>query len=172
LTFDSRVYFYSFTYLQLTPVTIYFVPPNDPRMHCDFFWEKAISSCIVSRTLSRLIACDSFRQKLCSLYRPLRLRFKTFLQRKFTHVDMIKAKGTLHRILRLPNRIEYCHFNSLDYLVYFIFTTVDSQWYCSLWLSLSYKPTLSTFRVGGNRSTRRKPTTFGRALTDSFHMSP
>jgi hypothetical protein len=28
----------SFTYL--TPVTIYFVPPNDPRMHCDLFWEK------------------------------------------------------------------------------------------------------------------------------------
>ncbi len=28
------------------------------------------------------------------------------------------------------------------------------------------KLTLSTFPVGGNRSTRRKPTTFGRALTD------
>jgi hypothetical protein len=27
---------------------------------------------------------------------------------------------------------------------------------------------LSTFPVGGNRSTRRKPTTFGRALTDSI----
>ena len=27
------------------------------------------------------------------------------------------------------------------------------------------------FPVGGNRSTRRKPTTFGRALTNSFHMS-
>ena len=33
-------------------------------------------------------------------------------------------------------------------------------------------PVLSTFPVGGNRSTRRKPTTFGRALTDSFHASP
>jgi hypothetical protein len=31
-------YFYSFTYL--TPVSIYFVSPNDPRMHCDLFWEK------------------------------------------------------------------------------------------------------------------------------------
>jgi hypothetical protein len=29
-------------------------------------------------------------------------------------------------------------------------------------------PTLSTFPVGGNR---RNPTTFGRALTDSFHIS-
>ena len=29
-------------------------------------------------------------------------------------------------------------------------------------------PTLSTFPVGGNRSTRRKPTTFGRALTMLF----
>jgi hypothetical protein len=38
LTVDTR-YFYSFTYL--TPVTIYFAPPNDPRMHCDPFWEKA-----------------------------------------------------------------------------------------------------------------------------------
>ena len=27
------------------------------------------------------------------------------------------------------------------------------------------------FPVGGNRSARRKPTTFGRVLTDSFHMS-
>ena len=26
------------------------------------------------------------------------------------------------------------------------------------------------FPVGGNRSARRKPTTFGRVLTDSFHM--
>ena len=34
------------------------------------------------------------------------------------------------------------------------------------------RPTLSTLPVGGNRSTtRRKPTTFGRALTDSFHVS-
>ena len=31
-------------------------------------------------------------------------------------------------------------------------------------------PTLSTFPVGGNRSTRRKPTTFGRALTTLLHM--
>ena len=38
LIFDSR-YFYSFTYL--TPVTIYFAPPNNPSMHCDLFWEKA-----------------------------------------------------------------------------------------------------------------------------------
>ena len=37
--FDSR-YFYSFTYL--TPVTIYCVLPDDPRMHCDLFWEKLI----------------------------------------------------------------------------------------------------------------------------------
>ena len=41
------------------------------------------------------------------------------------------------------------------------------------WLSilLDRQPTLSTFQVGGNRSTRRKPTTFGRALTNSSHMS-
>ena len=32
----------------------------------------------------------------------------------------------------------------------------------------NYLPTLSTFPVGGNRSTRRKPTTFGRALTILF----
>ena len=31
-----------------------------------------------------------------------------------------------------------------------------------------YLPTLSTFPVGGNRSTRRKPTTFSRALTILF----
>ena len=34
---------------------------------------------------------------------------------------------------------------------------------------LDPQPTLSTFQVGGNRSTRRKPTTFGR--TNSSHMS-
>ena len=33
-----------------------------------------------------------------------------------------------------------------------------------LWARITY-PTLSTFPVGGNRSTRRKRTTFGRALT-------
>ncbi len=33
------------------------------------------------------------------------------------------------------------------------------------------QPTLSIFPVGGNRSTRRKPTTFGRALTNSFHIT-
>ena len=32
-----------------------------------------------------------------------------------------------------------------------------------------YLTPLSTFPVGGNRSTRRKPTTFGRALTILFH---
>ena len=35
---------------------------------------------------------------------------------------------------------------------------------------LSRNP-LSAFLVGGNWSTRRKPTTFGRGLTDSFHMN-
>ena len=36
-----------------------------------------------------------------------------------------------------------------------------------LWARSTY-PTLSTIPVGGNRSTRRKPTTFGRALTLLF----
>ena len=36
-----------------------------------------------------------------------------------------------------------------------------------LWARSTY-PTLSTFPVGGNRSTQRKPTTFGRALTLLF----
>ena len=36
-----------------------------------------------------------------------------------------------------------------------------------LWARSTY-PTLSTFPVGGNRSTRRKPMTFGRALTLLF----
>ena len=31
--------------------------------------------------------------------------------------------------------------------------------------------TLSTFLAGGNWSTRRKPTIFGRGLTDSFQMN-
>ena len=41
------------------------------------------------------------------------------------------------------------------------------------WPSIYLDPqsTLSTFQVGGNRSTRRKPTTFGRTLTNSSHMS-
>ena len=36
-----------------------------------------------------------------------------------------------------------------------------------LWAHITY-PTLSTFPVGGNRGTRIKPTTFGRALTLLF----
>ncbi len=36
---------------------------------------------------------------------------------------------------------------------------------------LTPPPPLSTFPVGGNQSNPRKPTTFGRASTDSFHMS-
>jgi hypothetical protein len=53
----------------------------------------------------------------------------------------------------------------LIYLITEHITTLEG----SVW-SLS-QPTLSTFPVGGNRSARRKPTTFGRALTDSFDMS-
>jgi hypothetical protein len=33
-------------------------------------------------------------------------------------------------------------------------------------------PSLSACGVGGNRRTQRKPTTYGKTLTDSFHMSP
>ena len=36
-----------------------------------------------------------------------------------------------------------------------------------LWALITY-PTLSSFPVGGNRNTRRKPTTFGRVLTLLF----
>ena len=34
-----------------------------------------------------------------------------------------------------------------------------------------FRPTLLTFPVGGNRSTRRKPSTFGGALRNSFRIS-
>jgi hypothetical protein len=37
--------------------------------------------------------------------------------------------------------------------------------------SPNLQPTLSTFSMGGNRSTQRKPTTFSRALTNSFPIS-
>ena len=43
-------YLYFFTYL--TPVTAYFVPLNDPRMHCDLFWEKANCLCMTFRKLA------------------------------------------------------------------------------------------------------------------------
>ena len=58
-----------------------------------------------------------------------------------------------------------------------IFTPITRAHYLFLQLNsfaflicISY-PTQSTFPVGGNRSGRRKPTTFGGALTYSFHMS-
>ena len=51
LIFDSR---YFFTYL--TPVTIYFVPPNDPRMHRDLFWEKADSK---AKTVKIVLPCKN-----------------------------------------------------------------------------------------------------------------
>ena len=41
------------------------------------------------------------------------------------------------------------------------------------WLSIYLDPqpaALSTFQIGGNRSIRRKPTTFGGALTNSSHI--
>ena len=39
-------------------------------------------------------------------------------------------------------------------------------------VSLGYsQPSMSTFPVGGNQSTQRKPTNFGGALRDSFHIS-
>ncbi len=37
--------------------------------------------------------------------------------------------------------------------------------------ALYFQPTPSTFPEGGNWSTRRKPTIFGRAVTDAFHMN-
>ena len=55
--------------------------------------------------------------------------------------------------------------------VSFRFSSVN---FCQPDFSLIQRPvksTLSTFPVGGSRSTRRKPTTFGRALTVSFHIS-
>jgi hypothetical protein len=53
----------------------------------------------------------------------------------------------LHQVLRIP---------IITYLAYMEFQTI---------LSL---PTLSTFLVGGKGSTRRKPTTFGRAFWRLF----
>ena len=58
-------------------------------------------------------------------------------------------------------------------LIYFIyFASPQGQGYHNsvsqlLWARIPC-PTLSTFPVGRNRSTRRKPTTFGRALTILF----
>ena len=58
------------------------------------------------------------------------------------------------------------------YLFYFISLLPQGQGHHNsvsqlLWARITY-PTLSTFPVGGNRSTQRKPTTFGRALTILF----
>ena len=48
-----------------------------------------------------------------------------------------------------------------------IFTTIEV--FTSLAVFILTHPV--NFPVGGNRSARRKPTTFGRVLTSSFHMS-
>ena len=64
------------------------------------------------------------------------------------------------------------HFDELHlYSAFFI-------WICSNALYIKYAYVITyfilthppTFPVGGNRSARRKPTTFGRALAYSFHM--
>ena len=51
MIFDSR---YFFTYL--TPVTIYFVPPNDTSLHRDLFWEKADSK---AKTVKIVLPCKN-----------------------------------------------------------------------------------------------------------------
>ena len=59
-----------------------------------------------------------------------------------------------------------------DIAIFFYFSLQQGQGHHNsvsqlLWARSTY-PTLSTFPVGGNRSIRRKPTTFGRALTLLF----
>ena len=69
---------------------------------------------------------------------------------------------------------EHCIWNYELLLLFFIFYLALPQGQGHhnsmsqlLWARSTY-PTLSNFPVGGNRSTRRKPTTFGRALTLLF----
>jgi hypothetical protein len=50
-------------------------------------------------------------------------------------------------------------------------STPSSSYFVVLLCVYPKSPCMLTFPVGGNRSTRKKPTTFGRALTDSFHTS-
>ena len=64
-----------------------------------------------------------------------------------------------------------CIKSSLEYNYFTLFYYASSQGQGQhnsvsqlLWTRITY-PTQSTFPVGGNRSTRRKPTTYGRALT-------
>ncbi len=65
--------------------------------------------------------------------------------------------GRLHQVLRLL-------------LTQTITSYFYSNWYfTSLSVFILIHPV--NFPVGGNRSARRKPTTFDRVLTDSFHMS-
>ncbi len=62
-------------------------------------------------------------------------------------------------------------FNNLEQVI--IFRRVDypsSTTIVITFLSVFILTHPSTFPVGGNRSALRKPTTFGKALTDSFHM--
>jgi hypothetical protein len=52
----------------LTPITIYFVPPNDPRIHCDLFWERLIADlafeCSKGNYPSHMILWDLFWERL------------------------------------------------------------------------------------------------------------
>ena len=56
------------------------------------------------------------------------------------------------------------------YLSYPQSLTIYIYSFSSLFSKLLILTTLSTFPMGGNRRTRRKPTTFGRALTNSSHV--
>ena len=71
--------------------------------------------------------------------------------------------------IKLKNRWDLILFHFLNFI---LLTLPQGQGHHNsvsqlLWARITY-PTLSTFPVGGNRSTRRKPTTFGRALTILF----
>ena len=70
------------------------------------------------------------------------------------HSSLGLFSGRLHQVLRLL-------FNLLTFLQQLRFTS----------LSVFILTHPVNFPVGGNRSTWRKPTTFGRVLTDFFHMS-
>jgi hypothetical protein len=80
-------------------------------------------------------------------------------------------------IIQLTPRRGFLETNYIKYYAYLYLLSLyklslQQLWYYFPNYVYPNPPTLPIFPAGGNRSTRRKPTTFGRALTDSFHTSP
>ena len=90
----------------------------------------------------------------------------------YIKMSILFDRSTFKLATHFLKRISRGNLMSLYFFIFFLFNFAtragSPQQREPITVAPNYLPTLSTFPVGGNRSTRRKPTTFGRALTILF----